>query len=198
MRPRPSPLAILGIIALAAFTVFITWRAKHIEFKLSQQSNSSELVNKPAPEFALDALDGGKVSLADYHGKKKLVVSFWASWCGPCRLELPVLSEFYKKHHKDSDNFEILAISVDEHREDADFYAAKAKLPFPVLLDPGSATADAYGVDGIPMLFVIDENGKITSGHAGFDSAFQFRLAKELGIEIKPGTEGTIDVRPSN
>jgi peroxiredoxin len=198
MHPRPSPLAILGIVALAAFTVFITWRAKRIELNLSHHDASSALTNKPAPPFALDALDGSKVSLAGYRGKKKLVVSFWASWCGPCRLELPVLSEFYKRHHKDSDNFEILAISIDDNREDAESYAAKAKLPFPVLLDLSHETADAFGVDGIPMLFVIDETGKVTSGHAGFDPGLEFRMARELGIKLKPGAERVADVRSSH
>lgn len=199
MRPRASPLAIAGIAVLTAFTILITWRTKHIEFGLLSHDHTAELLHKPAPEFALDSLDGSKVSLADFRGKKKLVVSFWASWCGPCRLELPVLSEFYKRHHAES-NFEILAISIDDNREDAESYASKAKLPFPVLLDLASSAANAYGVDGIPALFVIDESGKVTAGHTGFDQALQFRLAADLGIDLKAQageTEGA-DVRSSH
>ena len=184
MRPRLSPLSIAGIAVLTAFTVFITWRTKHIELGLLSHDHTAELLHKQAPEFTLDSLDGRKVSLADFRGKKKLVVSFWASWCGPCRLELPVLDEFYKRHHNES-NFEIVAISIDDNREDAESFANRAKLPFPVLLDLASTAANAYGVDGIPVLFVIDENGKVTAGHTGFDQALQFRLAADLGIDLK-------------
>ena len=71
-------------------------------------------MNKQAPEFKLMTLTGDQISSSDYRGKKKLVVSFWASWCGPCRMELPELQAFYEKYHAKNDSFEILAISTDE------------------------------------------------------------------------------------
>ena len=183
MKPRPSAAAIVGIVALAAFTVFITWRAKALESALSHRSETPPLVGKPAPEFSLSSLDGRTISLADYRGKKKLVVSFWASWCGPCRLEMPSLRAFYEKHRDASDKFEFLAISIDDNRRDAEAFANEEKLPFPVLLDLNSKTADAFGVDGIPTLFVIDENGKTIYGHLGFEPALEFALVHELGLK---------------
>ncbi len=123
MNSRPPLRLILAITALAVFTLWITWRAKAIEIGATPEGAASRLVGKQAPDFALETLDGQKVSLADYHGKT-LVASFWASWCGPCRLEMPVLTKFYREQHKADSNFEILAISIDTKRDEA---AAAAK-----------------------------------------------------------------------
>lgn len=193
MKRKLSPAELLAIVALAIFTVFITWKAKSLEKRLQERSEASALVSKKAADFALPALDGKTVSLANYHGKKKVVVSFWASWCGPCRLELPALAEFYKKYHKDSSNFEILAISIDDDRAAAEAYASKAKLPFPVLLDLDSKAADAYSVEAIPSLFVIDQNGTVVYGNTGMDMAMEVRLAVQLGIDLKPKKPGAAD-----
>jgi len=141
------------------------------------------MISKSAPEFTLPALSGDTVSLADYRGKKTVVVSYWASWCGPCKVELPELREFYKRYHKADTNFEILAISIDEEKAAAEKYAAAEKLPFPVLFDPQSKTADAYSVEGIPTMFVIDKDGKILHANAGLEQALQMQLMSELGLK---------------
>jgi peroxiredoxin len=198
MSRKPYPAQVLGIAALAVFTLFITWKAKSLEKRLHEASDASSLVNKKAGEFSLQGLDGQTVALADYRGKKKVVVSFWASWCGPCRLELPVLADFYRKYHKDDSNFEILAISIDDDRADAEAYASKAKLPFPVLWDPASKAADAFSVEAIPSLFVIDTNGTIIDGNTGVDTAMEVRLAMRLGIDLKSRRPGAADDDGSN
>jgi peroxiredoxin len=128
------------------------------------------------------------VSLADYRGKKNLVLSYWASWCGPCKVELPELREFYRQHHKADADFEILAISIDEEKADAEEYVATEKLPFPVLLDPHSRVADSYTVGAIPTMFVVDKSGKIIYAHTGVDQVMQFQLMRSLGIKM-PGID---------
>jgi peroxiredoxin len=174
---------VVAIVLLVAFTIFVTWRVKRLEKSVLSRTAASVMISKSAPEFTLPVLGGDTVSLADYRGKKTVVVSYWASWCGPCKVELPELREFYKRHHKADANFEILAISIDEQKADAEKYAAAEKLPFPVLFDPQSKTADAYSVEGIPTLFVIDKSGKIVHAHAGLVQAMQIQLMGELGLK---------------
>jgi peroxiredoxin len=183
INTKPSAAAVAAIVLLAAFTIFITWRAKRLETAFLRRAETPALVQQPAPDFALTSLDGRTVSLTDYRGKKKLVLSFWASWCGPCRLEMPALQSFYERHRKDSDRFEILAISIDEERAPAEAFATEMKPPFPMLLDLTGRTATAYHVENIPAVYVVDENGKIIYGHVGYDITLVTQLENELGLK---------------
>jgi peroxiredoxin len=182
MNTRPSPRATLAFAALALFTVWITWRAKAFEMGSRWRQDGSALTGKPAPDFSLQSLGGGRVSLADYRGKTA-VVAFWASWCGPCRTEMPVLARFYRQMHKPDSGFEFLAISIDEAEGPAQGAADTLKIPFPVLLDADSRVATAYGVDSIPMLFVIDKGGKVRYSHLGFNVGLDILLAQQLDIK---------------
>jgi peroxiredoxin len=179
---------ILVIAALAAFTIFITWRARMLETSLERPGN----LNTVAPDFWASTPDGRTVSLADFRGKKKVVVTFWASYCAPCRVELPALDRFYQSNHTASSDFEFLAASVDLDTKEATNFATALKLTIPVLLDPGERVARSFEVKGIPTTFIIDRNGKITYAHVGFGDSFMHDLARELGIdETRPAKGGT-------
>lgn len=177
--------ALLGVAALATFTVLITWRAALLERSLQRESEQPALVNKLAPDFSGTTLDGRTVSLGDFRGQKKVVVTFWASWCGPCRMEMPGLVKFYQDNHNAASDFEILAVSIDEDPKDASAFAIAQKLNFAVLLDPRQKMASTYEVEGIPTMFVIDKEGKIVYGHAGFEMSMEYQLAHELGIKLR-------------
>ncbi len=189
MKSRPSLPAAVAICGLVVFTIWITWRAKSLESRSQMSGPPVAMLHKPAPDFRLPALDGRTISLADYRGKK-VVVSFWASWCAPCRLELPVLRSFFDKTYRRDGNFEILSINLDEDREAAEAAAEQIKLPFPVLLDPGQKIANAFGVQGIPALFVIGQTGKVDYGAVGFNTGLEMILAGQLGIDPKILTPG--------
>jgi peroxiredoxin len=178
----------VAIAALVIFTVFITWRARVLEATLQRERDEPALIGQQAPGFSAASLDGRSVSLADFHGQKNVVVSFWASWCGPCRIEMPALIEFYKNNHTVSSDFELLAVSIDEDAKDASDFATAQKLVFPVLLDPHQRVANAFEVEGIPSMFIIDKNGKVIYAHSGYDMAMEFQLKRELGLEITPGS----------
>jgi peroxiredoxin len=192
-KPELAVRTILFIAVLAAFTVLITWRARVLELSLERDSEQPALLEKLAPDFSASTIDGRAVSLADFRGQKNVVVAFWASWCGPCRLEMPALTRFYRNNHTDSSDFEILAVSIDEDPKDATEFATAQKLRFPVLLDPRQKVADAYQVAGIPTMFIVDKSGKITYGHIGYDVTMEYRLAHDLGIKEKKPAEGDID-----
>ena len=132
---------------------------------------------KPAPEFELKDASGKVVRLADYKGKVVLL-DFWATWCGPCAIEIPWFVEFQRKY-KDQ-GFEVLGISMDDDGWKAvtPFVAAK-KINYRVVQGSDS-TADLYGgVEALPTTFVIDRDGRIASVHIGLSSKKDFEDAIE-------------------
>ena len=183
MPGKLLPKHYLLLALLVAATLPLVWKAKSLEKKLFGRHEAEALMNKPAPEFTLPALAGNPVSTHDFRGKKRVVVSFWASWCGPCRMELPELEAFYESYHGPDRPFEVLAISTDEDRREAERYVHDAKLTFPVLWDEHGKASDAYGVEGIPVLFVIDENGKVVYTQEGYEYGLAIRLGQALGLQ---------------
>jgi peroxiredoxin len=177
---RPAAFA---TACLALFTVWITWRAKALEMGAARPHSGRHLtLNKPAPGFQLRALDGRSVDLAEYRGHN-VAITFWASWCGPCRMEMPMLRTFYAKARQQNTDFEILAISVDSEREDAANAAKELKIPFVVLHDAGGKVSDTYGVEAIPTMFVVDQKGDLKYTSTGLDMSLEFMLAQQLGIK---------------
>jgi peroxiredoxin len=196
VKPGLSAKVVIAVVVLAAFTVMITWRARVLEVTLLREEEEPALVSKMAPDFSASTIDGRTVTLADFRGQKKVVVTFWASWCAPCRLEMPSLIKFYAKNHTAGSDFEILAISIDEDPKDVTDFASAQKLNFPVLLDPRQRVANTYEVDGIPTMFVIDKDGKIIYGHGGYDSVMEYQLMREL--DLKPKKPGASDASASD
>ena len=110
-----------------------------------------------APDFTFPDLDGREVSLSDHRGKVVLV-NIWATWCPPCRQEMPSMQRLYEKFK--GENFEILAIGIDsEGREAVAPFMSKMNLTFPALLDPGETIRSLYGITGVPESFIIDKQG---------------------------------------
>ena len=120
-----------------------------------------------APEFTLPLLDGsGEVSLQETRGQV-VYVGFWASWCEPCRQEMPYLAQLYERH-KD-EGFRVLAINVDEDPALAREFAAQFDSPFAVLRDAERTVAQSYRVPGFPTHYLIDRDGRIRFSGIGFD-----------------------------
>ena len=115
-------------------------------------------VGKLAPDFKLISLDKQEVSLSDFRGKPVLI-NFWASWCGPCRIEMPFLQEVYEEWN--SKGLVMLAVNLQENPTTVKKFVENAGLTFPVLLSPGSDVPLAYNVRGIPATFLIDADGVI-------------------------------------
>jgi thiol-disulfide isomerase/thioredoxin len=124
-------------------------------------------VGDVAPGVELPNLptDGTTTSLASLRGKV-VYLDFWASWCGPCRLSLPMMNTV-RNELKDR-GFEVLAINVDAFEEDALAFLQELPVDYPVLSDINSVSPSTYGVLGMPTAFLIDRKGIITAIHQGF------------------------------
>lgn len=124
-------------------------------------------VGQKAPDFALRDLDGKVVQLSDFHGKT-VVLNFWASWCPPCRAEMPDLLEIYEQRLSE-DNFVVLA--VDKRTEDTDDavrdFVEEFGLTFPVVFDDTDEIFERYEVRGLPSTFFIDRDGVIRARTLG-------------------------------
>jgi cytochrome c biogenesis protein CcmG/thiol:disulfide interchange protein DsbE len=132
---------------------------------------------KHAPDFVLKDANGKPVRLSDYKGKV-VILDFWATWCGPCGIEIPWFTEFERKY-KDR-GFEVLGVSMDDDGWKAVTpFVAQKKINYPVVLGD-EKTSDQYGgVEALPTTFVIDRNGKIASVHVGLTNKKDFEDAIE-------------------
>jgi len=132
---------------------------------------------KAAPDFELKDANGKVVHLSDYRGKVVLL-DFWATWCGPCGIEIPWFTEFQRKY-KDR-GFTVLGVSMDDDGwKDVKPFVAEKKINYQIVLGDDK-TSDQYGgVEALPTTFVIDREGRIASTHVGlvdkkeFDDAIQ-------------------------
>lgn len=134
---------------------------------LADDIQSGVEVGQPAPDFTLATLDGEEASLADYRGQPVLI-NFWASWCPPCRLEMPDLVRVYETH-KD-EGFVILAIDLtfQDTVSDVEAFVKEFGMTFPVLLDSdGAVTNERYRLLGLPMSVFVNREGIVTRVHIG-------------------------------
>lgn len=134
----------------------------------SSESASCMADAKPANwDFKLKDIDGKEVSLASFRDPNKVVLlNFWATWCGPCKAEIPGFVELQEKYR---DKLTIIGYSVDDTAELAKKYAAEYKINYPILLGEGREDVqDAYGpIWGIPASFIISKDGKVCRKHMG-------------------------------
>jgi thiol-disulfide isomerase/thioredoxin len=134
----------------------------------SQVKVKPDTDRKPAPEFSLKDIDGRTVTLADYKGKVVLL-NFWATWCGPCKIEIPWFAEFEQKY-KDR-GFAVLGVAMDEEGWDAvKPYLAEAKVNYRVIMGNDTVAGLYGGVESLPTTFILDQNGRIVSTHVGLVS----------------------------
>jgi thiol-disulfide isomerase/thioredoxin len=134
----------------------------------AQTATAASQVNQPAPNFSRLDLDHRNVSLSSYHGKVVLL-NFWATWCGPCLLEIPKFSAWQKEFG--TNNFQVIGVSMDDASPDVVQMVAKLKIPYPVLMGD-ERLGEAYGgILGLPVTFLIDRDGTISARYRTPDLA---------------------------
>lgn len=130
--------------------------------KEASANNAGLTIGAKAPDFELKTLTGETVNLSDLKGKK-VMLNFWATWCGPCKAEMPEMEEFFKTADQD---IKILAVNIDPQL-DVKGFVDEYKITFPVLLDSEDAVNTKYQVLSIPTTYFIDSNGIIQNKFVG-------------------------------
>jgi len=119
----------------------------------------------PAPGFSLNSLAGEQGALSQYKGQV-VMVNFWATWCGPCQQEMPLLDQMYKKYKPAG--FTLIGVNVDKEAPAVKELLARKPVSFPILLDPANQVSKAYHVDEMPSSVIIDRKGAIRYIHRGY------------------------------
>jgi peroxiredoxin len=121
-------------------------------------------VNYPAPQLALENVNGGTESLADFSGQV-LLLNNWATWCPPCKAEMPTLKKFHDAHSVDG--FTIIAVEAGDGKEEVLQFANSLGLTFPIWLDPDGAALNAFKNGSLPNSYVIDRSGVVRYAWTG-------------------------------
>ena len=119
----------------------------------------------PAPDFSLPSNLGKTVNLSQFKGQV-VMINFWATWCGPCRQEMPLLESIYKKYNKMG--FTMLGVNVEPDSKPAEAWLKETPVSFPVLFDKESKVSTLYKVSGMPSTVIIDRKGNVQFIHRGY------------------------------
>ena len=131
----------------------------------SVAAQADPTVGAPAPDFALPDRQDAEVRLSDFEGEVVLL-NFWATWCPPCRQEMPLLDELHARYQ--SLGFSLLGVNVEQDRALADRFLADVPVGFPILFDPEEQVSELYGVPAMPTTVLIDRTGTVRFIHHGY------------------------------
>ncbi len=138
--------------------------------------------SNPAPDFTLRTLEGQNLRLGEQRGRVVLV-NFWATWCGPCRQEMPHLNKLYDKYK--SSGFVLLGVNVDEDTRTAAGVASKLGVRFPVLPDSDKLVSKKYDLKAMPSTVLIDRDGRVRYLHRGYQSGYEDTYDKQIRELLK-------------
>lgn len=163
--------AILIVIVIALGYTF------YMNFFVDQ---SAVRAGDKAVNFVSTDLEGQRIELDDYMGQG-VMINFWGTYCPPCEKEMPVMEKLYQEY-KDQ-GIEIIAINVNEAEAVVRPFVARHKLTFPVVIDRGMRISDAYGINPLPVTFMVNEYGEVVRVHTGILTE---NVLREYFEEVKP------------
>ncbi|GAW95796.1 MULTISPECIES: TlpA family protein disulfide reductase [Colwellia] len=138
--------------------------------------NALEL-GKLAPDFTLKSMAGINLNLTEQRGKI-IVINFWASWCGPCRKEMPVLQKFYEKYQ--DLGVSVWGINVEQENQAGRDFLADLNLTFPILFDDTNTISASYQVEAMPTTIIIDRDGVVRYAFKGYKPGYEKKYAKAI------------------
>ncbi|HZR31095.1 MAG TPA: TlpA disulfide reductase family protein [Terriglobales bacterium] len=171
---RNTAVWIVIVVAVAVMLAFAPYLSKR---RASIDNPATELKGKPAPDFSLETLDGQTLHLSDYRGKAVLL-NFWATWCQPCKIEMPWFEELQRQYGPQG--LQVVGIAMDDaSKDEIAKFAKELGVNYPILVGKESV-GDAYGgVQFLPSTFFIDRDGKIV------DRVFGLKSRGEIEDSVK-------------
>jgi peroxiredoxin len=131
---------------------------------------SSGMEGNPAPDFALKSSTGQNLRLSEFRGDV-VMINFWATWCGPCRQEMPHLDDLYARYQRVG--FNLLAVNIDDDSSRAMDMIEELGVNFPVLFDARKQVSELYEVEAMPVTVIVDREGKVRHVHHGYKPGYE-------------------------
>lgn len=150
------------IVATAGFIILGRFYGGNVSPQSVSSGGASlgtALQNSLAPDFTLQKLGGGTISLSEFRGKKPVIVDFWASWCPNCRRDMPNLNRYYEKY---KDKVEVIGVNLQESESTVSGFVAARGISFPIALDPAGLASSAFGIRYTNFHILIDKAGNLT------------------------------------
>ncbi len=147
-----------------------------------QQALAALAPSAAAPDFTLRTMAGPNLRLAEQRGRVVLV-NFWATWCAPCRQEMPHLDRLYRKYK--ASGFQLLAVNVDDNAGAGADLATKMALSFPVLFDADKRVSKAYELSSMPATVLIDRDGRVRHLHRGYREGMEETYDQQIRALLK-------------
>jgi peroxiredoxin len=138
---------------------------------------SSSLVGQPAPDFALKSVSGENLRLSEYRGEV-VMVNFWATWCGPCRQEMPLLDDLHNRYERVG--FRLLGVNIDDDWRRALQMVEELGVTFPVLFDDTKSVSKLYQVEAMPVTVILDRAGTVRYVHHGYKPGYEEHYLTEI------------------
>ena len=138
---------------------------------------SSDLEGKAAPDFALKSSTGENLRLSEFRGDV-VMINFWATWCGPCRQEMPLLDELYARYERVG--FNLLGVNIDDDSRRAMQMIEELGVDFPVLFDARKEVSKLYEVDAMPVTVLVDREGKVRHVHHGYKPGYEEKYLDQI------------------
>lgn len=146
-------------------------------FMSSGSIASSGLAGQSAPDFVLKSATGDNLRLSEYRGEV-VMINFWATWCGPCRQEMPHLEDLYNRYQRVG--FNLLGINIDDDSRRAMQMVKELGVTFPVLFDEKKEVSKLYSVEAMPVTLLLDRSGTVRHVHLGYQPGFELKYLTEI------------------
>lgn len=151
-------------------------------FAVSAVPAALPAAGQAAPDFTLKSASGQNLRLRELRGEVVLI-NFWATWCGPCRQEMPLLNKIHEQYRKAG--FTLLGVNIDDDPAAARDMARKLGVAFPVLLDTDKRVSKLYDVDTMPATLLVDRNGKVRYVHRGYRPGLEVTYQNQVRELLK-------------